>query len=124
MCHRASWDTPEPLITCEEEQRDRPDEYRALGDAEYRSRITGSGMVYDRQLTANDEPYKLKSILEEKAPAGTEGIGWHRYVITQGKNTITGHRQGSREGVTVAVEEILVQLNERRLHKLLPSRLR
>ncbi len=74
-------------------------------------------MVYDRQLTANDEPYELKSILEEKALAGTEGIGWHRYVITQGKNTITGHRQGSLEGVTVAVEEILVQLNERRRHK-------
>ncbi len=74
-------------------------------------------MVYDRQLTANDEPYKLKSILEEKAPTGTEGIGWHRYVITQGKNSIVGHRQGSLEGVTVAVEELLVQLNERRRHK-------
>ncbi len=73
--------------------------------------------VYHRQPTANDEPYKLKSILKAKAPAGTEGIGWHRYVITQGTNTITGHRQGSREGVTVAVEEILVQLNERRLNK-------
>ncbi len=71
-------------------------------------------MVYDRQLTANDEPYKLKLILEEKAPTGTEGIGWHRYIITQGKNTIIGHRQGSLEGVTVAVEELLVQLNERR----------
>ncbi len=74
-------------------------------------------MVYDRQLTANDEPYELKSILEEKAPAGTEGIGWHCYVITQGKNSIIGHRQGSLESVTVAVEEILVQLNERRLNK-------
>ncbi len=74
-------------------------------------------MVYDRQLTANDEPYKLKSILEEKAPTGTEGIGWHRYVITRGKNSIIGHRQCSLEGVTVAVEELLVQLNERRRHK-------
>ena len=75
-------------------------------------------MVYDRQLTVNDEPYKLKSILEERAPTGAEGIGWHRYVITQGKNTLTGHRQRSFEGVTVAVEEILVQLNERRKLKL------
>ncbi len=100
-----------------DKKKGRTDEYQALGHAEYRSRITGSGMVYDRQLTANDHPYKLKSILEEKAPAGTEGIGWHCYVITQGKNPIIGHRQGSLEGVTVAVEEILVQLNERRCHK-------
>ena len=83
-------------------------------------------MVYDRRLTANDEPYELKSILEEKAPTGTEGIGWHRYVITQGINTITGHRQGSLEGVTVAVKELLVQLKERRRSKqgrvhLIPS---
>ncbi len=76
-----------------------------------------SGMVDDRQLTANDEPYKLKSILEEEPPTGTEGIGWHRYIITQGKNTITGHRQGNLESVTVAVEEILVQLNDRRRPK-------
>ncbi len=61
--------------------------------------------------------FELTSVVTEKPPSGVEGIGWHRYVITQGKNTITGHRQGSLEGVTVAVEEILVQLNERRLHK-------
>ena len=74
-------------------------------------------MVYHRQLTRNNEPYKLKSILEEEAPTGTEGIGWHRYVITQGKNTITGHRQGNLESVTVAIKEIVVQLNERRRPK-------
>ncbi len=74
-------------------------------------------MVYDRQLTANDHPFKLTSIVKEAPPTGAEGIGWHRYIITQGTNTITGHRQGSLEGVTVAVEEILVQLNERRCHK-------
>jgi len=57
--------------------------------------------------------FELTSVAKEKPPSGVEGIGWHRYVITQGKNTITGHRQGSREGVTVAVEEILVRLNRR-----------
>ena len=74
-------------------------------------------MVYHGQLAGNDEPYKLKSIMKEREPTGTEGIGWQRYVITQGTNTITGHRQGSLESVTVAVEEILVQLNKRRLFK-------
>ncbi len=66
MCHRASGDTPDSPVTrlaTLNKKKGRTDEYRALGDAEYRSRITGSGMVYDRQLTANDEPYELKSIL-------------------------------------------------------------
>jgi len=71
-------------------------------------------MGYHRQLTGNDEPYKLQSILEEEPPPGTEGIDWHCYVITQGTNTITGHRRGGLESVTLAVEEIVVQLNERR----------
>ncbi len=57
--------------------------------------------------------FELTSVVTEKPPSGVEGIGWHRYVITQGKNTITGHRQGSLKGVTVAVEEILVRLNRR-----------
>ena len=57
--------------------------------------------------------FKLTSIVKEEPPLGAEGIGWHRYVITHEKNIITGHRQGSLEGVTVAVEEILVQLNQR-----------
>jgi len=74
-------------------------------------------MVYYRPAPGKDESFKLKSILKEEPPAGTEGIGWHRYVITQGHNTITGHRQGSLESVTVAVEKIVVGLNGRRLHK-------
>ncbi len=60
------------------------------------------------------EPFRL---VKKKPPTGAKRIGWRRYVIAQGKKIITGHRQGSLEGVTVAVEEILVQLNERRRHK-------
>ena len=56
----------------------------------------------------------MSSGSKARSQTGAEGIGWHRYVITQGKNTITGHRQGSLEGVTVAVGEILVQLKARR----------
>ncbi len=72
-------------------------------------------MVYHRPIVGNDEPFKLSSVLKEEAPAGAEGIGWHRYVITQGGNTIVGHRQGSTSSVRLAVEEIVLQLNERRL---------
>ena len=74
-------------------------------------------MVYYGQGVRQSEPFKLTSIVKEEPPAGAEGIGWHRYVITQGKNTIVGHRQGSLESETTAVEEILLQLNRRRLFK-------
>ncbi len=70
-------------------------------------------MVYHRSIVGNDEPFKLSSVLKEEPPTGAEGIGWHRYVITQGDNTIVGHRQGSTRSVTLAIEEIVLHLNER-----------
>ncbi len=72
-------------------------------------------MVYQRPIVGNDEPFMLSSVLKEEPPAGAEGIGWRRYVITQGGNTIVGHRQGSTRSVTLAVEEIVLHLNERRV---------
>ncbi len=72
-------------------------------------------MVYHRPIVGKSEPFKLKSIRKERSPAGAEGIDWHRYVITQGSNTIVGHRQGSTSSVRLAVEGIVLHLNERRL---------
>ena len=72
-------------------------------------------MVYQRPIVEKGEPFKLTSILKEGPPTGAEGIGWHRYVITQGDNTIVGHRQGSTSSVTLAIEEIVLHLNERRV---------
>ncbi len=72
-------------------------------------------MVNHRPIVEKGEPFKLSSVLKEGPPAGAEGIGWHRYVITQGDNTIVGHRQGSIRSVTLAIEKIVLQLNERRL---------
>ena len=72
-------------------------------------------MVYHRPIVGKGERFKLKSIRTERPPAGAEGIGWHRYVITQGENTIVGHRQGSIRSVALAVEEIVLRLNERRV---------
>ena len=93
------------------------DEYRALGDLGRRSRRTtrDSGIVNHRQIVGKGEPFKLKSIRKEQSPAGAEGIDWHCYVITQGDNTIVGHRQGSTRTVTLAIEEIVLHLNERRV---------
>ena len=72
-------------------------------------------MVYQRPVVGQGEPFKLKSIRKERTPARAEGIDWHCYVITQGGNTIVGHRQGSTSNVTLAVEDIVLHLNERRV---------
>ena len=72
-------------------------------------------MVNHRPIVEKGEPFKLSSVLKEGPPAGAEGIGWHRYVITQGDNTIVGHRQGSTRSVRLAVEGSVLHLNERRV---------
>ncbi len=72
-------------------------------------------MVYHRPIVEKDGPFKLKSIRKEQSPVGAEGIGWHRYVITQGDNTIVGHRQGSTSSVRLAIEGVVLHLNERRV---------
>ena len=63
------------------------------------------------------QPYEIVSVQRAEPPPGLEGSDWYRYVITQGSNTINGCRQGNLNAVTLAVEEIVVQLNERRLGK-------
>ncbi len=66
---------------------------------------------------AMGQPYKIASVQRAEPPPGAEGPDWHSYVITQGTNTIHGCRQGNLRAVTWAVEEIVTQLNERRLSK-------
>ena len=63
------------------------------------------------------QPYEIVSVQRAEPPPGLEGSDWYRYVITQGSNTIKGCRQGNLRAVTLAVEEIVLQLNERRLGK-------
>ena len=74
-------------------------------------------MTNESPAPAVIQPYEIVSIKRAEAPSGTEGTGWHHYVISQGHNTISGHRQGTLKTVTLAVEEIVVQLNERQLGK-------
>jgi hypothetical protein len=71
--------------------------------------------------------YQLDQIEKAPAPDGGAGKDWFRYTITQGRNTITGYKQGSQRAVTRAVKQIIVDLNERRGGKkgrvhLTPSR--
>ena len=64
------------------------------------------------------QPYEIVSVRRAKRPPGGKGSYWHRYVIAfEGSNTIHGCRQGGLKAVTGAVEEIVAQLNERRLSK-------
>ena len=64
------------------------------------------------------QPYEVVSVRRVETPPGAEGSDWHRYVIAQGSETIHGYRQGNFEAVTIAVEEIVAQLNERHLGHL------
>jgi hypothetical protein len=61
------------------------------------------------------EAFALFQVEESSAPGDGIPGTWFRYTITQGPNTITGHRQGTRSSVTLALDEIVVALNERRV---------
>ena len=64
-----------------------------------------------------EEHYEIVSVKPVKAPPDMGGDDWHCYVIAQGTNTIRGYRPGNFKTVTQAVEEIVAQLNERRIGK-------
>lgn len=61
------------------------------------------------------EDYCIVSVEPAEAPGDLGGKNWYRYVIDQGENRICGYRQGSRQGVTKSIEEIVERLNERRM---------
>ena len=64
------------------------------------------------------QSYEIVSIKRAESPPGTEGSKWYDYVIAfAGTNTVQGCRQGSLKDVTIAVEEIVEQLNERHWKK-------
>ncbi len=64
------------------------------------------------------QAYEIVSVRRAKRPPGGKGSYWYRYVIAfEGTNTIHGCRQGGLKAVTMAVEEIVAQLNERHLSR-------
>ena len=66
-----------------------------------------------RTETTVELPFKLESIAKATAPGGADGL-WHRYVISQGANTIEGVRAGTHAEVTTLVHGMVERLNERR----------
>ena len=61
---------------------------------------------------------EIVSIEPAEPPPGAKGSYWYRYVITfEGRNTITGYRQGSLKYVTNGLVEMIAQLNERHFKK-------
>jgi len=57
---------------------------------------------------------EIVSIQRAQPPPSATGSIWHRYVIAfVGSNTIHGCRQGSLNIVTMEVEKIIGQLNNR-----------
>ena len=62
-------------------------------------------------------PYEIVSIKRADPPPSGETGDWYNYEIVQGAHTINGCRQGKLKAVTLAVEEIVVQLNDRRFGK-------
>lgn len=68
------------------------------------------------QLAADPhgEDFKLISIDATPAPSGFVGRDWFVYRIAQGKNVITGYRQGNLAAVSADVKTIVTALNDRR----------
>lgn len=64
-----------------------------------------------------EEEYRIESVKPSDPPTGMTGTDWYCYVIVQGNNSIRGYRTGSRRAVMTAVQEVVLQLNERRFGK-------
>lgn len=66
-------------------------------------------------------PFRLDSISPVPDPEGGSSP-WHRYIIIQGSNTITGMRCGSRAELIPLLESMVERLNERFGKKLAKAR--
>jgi hypothetical protein len=58
--------------------------------------------------------YRVVSILKEDCEAWHADDTWYKYVVGNGKSTITGHRPGTREQVEEHAEWFVAELNARR----------
>ncbi len=63
------------------------------------------------------QPYEVVSIKRAETPEGGTGTDWYDYEIALGTHSINGCRQGNLKTVTAAVDEIVIQMNERRFGK-------
>ncbi|HEY0687270.1 MAG TPA: hypothetical protein VGD45_33350 [Steroidobacter sp.] len=63
-----------------------------------------------------EQPFRVDEIVRAPAPDGGDSM-WHRYVISQGANTIAGLRAGKHVDVLSQVEAMVERLNQRRMGK-------
>jgi hypothetical protein len=67
------------------------------------------------RFVCSNEPFRIVEFAKADPPSGQPDTEWYRYVISQGRAAMAGMRQGSRESVIAAVEDIVTRMNERRL---------
>jgi hypothetical protein len=58
-------------------------------------------------------PYKVVRVEKTLMPEGGGGQNWYRYVLDNGRSTITGQRNGSLKDVTAYANQYAEQLNAR-----------
>lgn len=61
-------------------------------------------------------PFRIETISDVAAPDGSSSV-WQQYTISQGPNTITGLRPGTRRDVEPQLETMVAHLNLRRMGK-------
>lgn len=59
--------------------------------------------------------FEVARVERTDAPDGSTGRDWYRYVLNNGRSTITGQRRGSRKDVTAHAAHYAEQLNARAL---------
>jgi hypothetical protein len=57
--------------------------------------------------------YKVMRVEKSEPPDGASGRHWHRYILENGRSTITGHREGSHKDVLAYATLCAEQLNTR-----------
>ncbi len=58
-------------------------------------------------------PFRVARVEKTMAPDGISSEGWYRYVLDNGRSTITGVRQGPLKDVTAYAERCAAQINAR-----------
>lgn len=61
------------------------------------------------------QPFEFVELQQVEAPDGADDGRWYRYVISQGDQSIVGHRRGTKKKVRAAVNDIVQRMNERRM---------
>lgn len=61
------------------------------------------------------QPFEFVELEHVEAPDGSDDGRWYRYVISQGEQSIVGHRRGTKKKVRAAVRDIVQRMNERRM---------